>query len=186
MYVRIVVSPCTFCFDMQVHRVRGYLPLKVVHFIMNLRTTSHAFYLSRWVCRCFCRRLIYPAIEQDFPCCLVMLLQHILSSLSSAVYTSTSTALIEGISASTLIFSDMKVPVALNNLNNTVLSLYFSLPFYYRHGQSEYNAIGRIGGDSGLSTHGVNYARKLADFVEEHVSPTLLSWKLENRRNRWQ
>ena len=113
-----------------------------------------------------------------------MLLQHILSSLSSAVYTSTSTALIEGISASTLIFSDMKVPVALNNLNNTVLSLYFSLPFYYRHGQSEYNAIGRIGGDSGLSTHGVNYARKLADFVEEHVSPTLLSWKLENRRNR--
>ena len=40
----------------------------------------------------------------------------------------------------------------------------------YRHGQSEYNAIGRIGGDSGLSAHGVNYAKKLAEFVEDHVS----------------
>jgi predicted kinase len=68
----------------EVHRVRGYLPLKVVHFIMNLRTTSHAFYLTR-------------------------------------------------------------------------------------HGQSEYNAIGRIGGDSGLSIHGINYARKLAEFVEQNI-----------------
>ena len=68
-----------------VHRIRGYLPLKVVHFIMNLRTSSHAFYLTR-------------------------------------------------------------------------------------HGQSEYNAIGRIGGDSGLSLHGVNYARKLAEFVEENIT----------------
>ena len=39
-----------------------------------------------------------------------------------------------------------------------------------RHGQSEYNAIGRIGGDSGLSVHGVNYAKKLAEFVDSHVS----------------
>ena len=67
-----------------VHRVRGFLPLKVVHFIMNLRTSSHAFYLTR-------------------------------------------------------------------------------------HGQSEYNAIGRIGGDSGLSKHGVNYAKNLAEFVEENI-----------------
>jgi Histidine phosphatase superfamily (branch 1) len=71
-----------------VHRVRGYLPLKIVHFIMNMRTTSHAFYLSR-------------------------------------------------------------------------------------HGQSEYNAIGRIGGDSGLSQHGVNYAKKLAVFVAENVREIL-------------
>lgn len=68
-----------------VHRVRGNIPLKVVQFIMNMRTTSHAFYLSR-------------------------------------------------------------------------------------HGQSEYNAIGRIGGDSGLSPHGLAYARKLAVFVEDNVS----------------
>ena len=67
-----------------VNKARGYLQQKVVNFIMNLRTTSHAFYLSR-------------------------------------------------------------------------------------HGQSEYNNLGRIGGDSGLSEHGVKYAEKLAEFVEEKL-----------------
>jgi broad specificity phosphatase PhoE len=67
-----------------VHKVKGYLMQKVVNFIMNLRTTSHAFYLSR-------------------------------------------------------------------------------------HGQSEYNNLGRIGGDSGLSEHGLRYAEKLAEFVEAQV-----------------
>lgn len=67
-----------------VHNVRGHLPLKVVNFVINLRTTSHAFYLSR-------------------------------------------------------------------------------------HGQSEYNVEGRIGGNSGLSEHGVNYAKKLAKFVDEEL-----------------
>jgi 6-phosphofructo-2-kinase len=76
-----------------VHRVRGNIPLKIVQFIMNMRTTSHAFYLSR-------------------------------------------------------------------------------------HGQSEYNAIGRIGGDSGLSQHGVNYAKELAMFVEEKVSLPIGSFHL--------
>ena len=67
-----------------VHNVKGYLMQKAVNFIMNLRTTSHAFYLTR-------------------------------------------------------------------------------------HGQSEYNNLGRIGGDSGLSEHGVKYAEKLAEFVESKV-----------------
>ena len=67
-----------------VHNVTGNLPLKVVHFIMNLRTTTHPFYLSR-------------------------------------------------------------------------------------HGQSEYNAVGRIGGDSSLSQHGLEYAKKLAEFVDEEM-----------------
>lgn len=65
-----------------IHNVSGYLQLKIVHFIINLRTQPHDFYLTR-------------------------------------------------------------------------------------HGQSEYNALGRIGGDSGLSEHGLNYARKLAEFVED-------------------
>ena len=30
-----------------VHNVRGYLPLKVVNFIMNLRTNFRPFYLTR-------------------------------------------------------------------------------------------------------------------------------------------
>jgi broad specificity phosphatase PhoE len=38
-----------------------------------------------------------------------------------------------------------------------------------RHGQSEYNAVGRIGGDSGLSQHGLNYAHKLAEFTDNFI-----------------
>jgi broad specificity phosphatase PhoE len=68
-----------------VNRARGHLMQKVVNFIMNLRTTSHSFYLTR-------------------------------------------------------------------------------------HGQSIYNDYGRIGGDSGLSEHGVKYAEKLAQFVEDVVT----------------
>lgn len=67
-----------------VHNVKGFLQQKVVNFIMNMRTTSHSFFLSR-------------------------------------------------------------------------------------HGQSEYNDLGRIGGDSGLTVHGVNYARKLAEFVDQRI-----------------
>ena len=67
-----------------VHNVKGYLFQKVVNFIMNLRTTSHAFYLTR-------------------------------------------------------------------------------------HGQSEYNDLGRIGGDSGLTVHGLRYAQKLAEFVDKNI-----------------
>eukprot|EP00607_Mallomonas_marina_P010355 CAMPEP_0182422252 /NCGR_PEP_ID=MMETSP1167-20130531/7888_1 /TAXON_ID=2988 /ORGANISM="Mallomonas Sp, Strain CCMP3275" /LENGTH=458 /DNA_ID=CAMNT_0024600147 /DNA_START=18 /DNA_END=1395 /DNA_ORIENTATION=+ len=68
-----------------VHKVRGYLPLKVVNFIMNMQIKTHGFYLSR-------------------------------------------------------------------------------------HGQSEYNLLGRIGGDSGLSEHGLGYARKLAEYVDTHIT----------------
>jgi broad specificity phosphatase PhoE len=67
-----------------VNKVKGFLMQKVVNFIMNLRTTSHAFYLTR-------------------------------------------------------------------------------------HGQSEYNDLGRIGGDSGLTEHGLRYAEKLAAFVDKQV-----------------
>lgn len=68
----------------EIHNVKGYLQLKVVHFIISMRTEAHQFFLSR-------------------------------------------------------------------------------------HGQSEYNAVGRIGGDSGLSAHGLAYAHKLAEFVEENI-----------------
>jgi broad specificity phosphatase PhoE len=67
-----------------VHNIRGYLPLKVVHFVMNLHTLPRTFYLTR-------------------------------------------------------------------------------------HGQSEYNLLGKIGGDSGLTPAGVEYARRLADFAKEHI-----------------
>lgn len=43
--------------------------------------------------------------------------------------------------------------------------------FYFsRHGQSEYNVLGKIGGDSGLSPLGDKYARALATFCETEVT----------------
>jgi broad specificity phosphatase PhoE len=38
-----------------------------------------------------------------------------------------------------------------------------------RHGQSEYNLLGKIGGDSGLTAAGVEYAKRLAQFAQEHI-----------------
>lgn len=35
-----------------------------------------------------------------------------------------------------------------------------------RHGQSEYNVVERIGGDSGLTQKGDEFAHALADWVE--------------------
>ena len=67
-----------------VHSVRGYLPQKVVHFVMNLHTLPRVFYLSR-------------------------------------------------------------------------------------HGQSEYNLLGKIGGDAGLTAAGHEYARRLAEFAHNVV-----------------
>ena len=70
-----------------VNNIRGYLPLKVVHFVMNLHTLQRTFYLTR-------------------------------------------------------------------------------------HGQSEYNLLGKIGGDSGLTPAGQEYARRLATFAKEHIAMT--------------
>ena len=43
-------------------------------------------------------------------------------------------------------------------------------PIYLtRHGQSKYNMLGKIGGDSGLTGEGESYARKLAKFMKDHV-----------------
>mmetsp|Transcript_5548 Transcript_5548/g.7097 ORF Transcript_5548/g.7097 Transcript_5548/m.7097 type:complete len:482 (+) Transcript_5548:296-1741(+) len=67
-----------------IHDVRGYLPLKVVHFTMNLHTMPRTFYLTR-------------------------------------------------------------------------------------HGQSEYNLVGKIGGDSGLTSNGLEYAKRLAKYASEVI-----------------
>ena len=50
---------------------------------------------------------------------------------------------------------------------------HFTLPsiflYYCRHGESEYNEVGRIGGNSSLSPHGWQYASALAEFVSTNV-----------------
>lgn len=38
-----------------------------------------------------------------------------------------------------------------------------------RHGQSEYNLSGKIGGDSGLSKNGLEYAKRLAKYAKESI-----------------
>jgi hypothetical protein len=53
----------------------------------------------------------------------------------------------------------------LSNMHATTCSIYLS-----RHGQSEYNALQKVGGDSVLTQMGENYALKLADFADQVVS----------------
>lgn len=42
--------------------------------------------------------------------------------------------------------------------------------FLTRHGQSHYNLLGKIGGDSGLTPNGIEYARRLAKFCKEKIA----------------
>jgi broad specificity phosphatase PhoE len=72
------------CKKFVIHSIRGYLPLKIVHFVMNLHTLPRYFYFTR-------------------------------------------------------------------------------------HGQSEYNLLGKIGGDSGLSANGSEYAKRLALFAKDSI-----------------
>jgi adenylate kinase family enzyme len=50
----------------------------------------------------------------------------------------------------------------LSNLHATHQTIYLS-----RHGQSEYNFLGKIGGDSGLSKMGEAYAKRLGEYCEQ-------------------
>ncbi|GKY92858.1 6-phosphofructo-2-kinase 1, variant 3 [Mayamaea pseudoterrestris] len=79
-YIKIINSK-----QFIVNNIRGYLPLKVVHFVMNLHTLPRTFFLTR-------------------------------------------------------------------------------------HGQSEYNLLGKIGGDSGLTPAGLEYARRLAEFAKGYIA----------------
>eukprot|EP00462_Mataza_sp_D1_P016200 CAMPEP_0175161562 /NCGR_PEP_ID=MMETSP0087-20121206/24674_1 /TAXON_ID=136419 /ORGANISM="Unknown Unknown, Strain D1" /LENGTH=512 /DNA_ID=CAMNT_0016449991 /DNA_START=121 /DNA_END=1659 /DNA_ORIENTATION=+ len=47
-------------------------------------------------------------------------------------------------------------------------------PIYIsRHGESQYNTVGKLGGDSSLSARGQQYARELAKFMASHIQPKL-------------
>jgi len=55
------------------------------------------------------------------------------------------------------------------NLHTQPRTFYFT-----RHGQSIYNQSGKIGGDSGLSKAGVEYARRLAKYAHEVIAKTAI------------
>lgn len=67
----------------------------------------------------------------------------------------------------------------ISNFRPTPKTLYFS-----RHGESEFNVLGRIGGDASLSPRGQMYATALArHFNDAHV-PDLHVWTSEKRRTK--
>ncbi|CAI4222385.1 unnamed protein product [Auanema sp. JU1783] len=51
-----------------------------------------------------------------------------------------------------------------------------------RHGESEYNRIGRLGGDSPLSENGLQYAQKLRGYFEEEELHDLRIWSSQKIR----
>ncbi|XP_065558084.1 6-phosphofructo-2-kinase/fructose-2,6-bisphosphatase-like isoform X2 [Artemia franciscana] len=59
----------------------------------------------------------------------------------------------------------------LMNIHITPRTIYFT-----RHGESEYNLNGKIGGDSSLSERGREYAEALAKFVKQQKLPNLRIW----------
>ncbi|GBP28387.1 hypothetical protein EVAR_102959_1 [Eumeta japonica] len=56
--------------------------------------------------------------------------------------------------------------------------------YFTRHGESEFNAIGRIGGNSSLSARGQSYARVLAEHLSAVASRDLRVWTSELLRTK--
>ncbi|HEY6459725.1 MAG TPA: 6-phosphofructo-2-kinase/fructose-2,6-bisphosphatase, partial [Polyangiaceae bacterium] len=63
------------------------------------------------------------------------------------------------------------------NLHVQPRSIWFS-----RHGESEFNVLGRIGGDAPLSEAGRSYARALSSAVRERIGPDVVVWTSTLRR----
>lgn len=59
----------------------------------------------------------------------------------------------------------------LMNIHVTPRTIYLT-----RHGESEYNLKGRIGGDSDLSAKGVQYSKALASYIKEQNTSGLVVW----------
>lgn len=70
-----------------------------------------------------------------------------------------------------------KVGYWLMNLHITPRTIWLT-----RHGESEMNVAGRIGGNSGLSPRGREYARRLGDHINGLGIPHLRVWTSEMRR----
>ncbi|NXR09298.1 F262 bisphosphatase, partial [Semnornis frantzii] len=51
-----------------------------------------------------------------------------------------------------------------------------------RHGESDYNLVGKIGGDSGLSPRGKQFAQALKKFIEEQDIADLKVWTSQLKR----
>jgi broad specificity phosphatase PhoE len=78
-------------------------------------------------------------------------------------------------------FLNSRLLYFLSNLRVTPKAIWIT-----RHGESEFNVSGRIGGDSNLSSRGKAYAKKLADYMNEHYPPgtPLTVWTSTLRRTQ--
>lgn len=57
--------------------------------------------------------------------------------------------------------------------------------FNFQHGESEYNVLGRIGGDASLSPRGELYAQALANYINSlGCRDPLTVWTSELRRTK--
>uniref|UniRef100_A0A3Q1IYD4 6-phosphofructo-2-kinase domain-containing protein n=1 Tax=Anabas testudineus TaxID=64144 RepID=A0A3Q1IYD4_ANATE len=65
----------------------------------------------------------------------------------------------------------------LMNIHITPRSIYLC-----RHGESELNVKGRIGGDSGLTARGKEFAKKLSQFIQEQGISDLKVWTSQMKR----
>eukprot|EP00112_Aurelia_sp_Birch-Aquarium-sp1_P020397 Seg5248.1 transcript_id=Seg5248.1/GoldUCD/mRNA.D3Y31 product="6-phosphofructo-2-kinase/fructose-2 6-bisphosphatase 1" protein_id=Seg5248.1/GoldUCD/D3Y31 len=65
----------------------------------------------------------------------------------------------------------------LMNIHITPRAIYLT-----RHGESVYNLKGRIGGDSDLSARGIEYSKKLADFIKSQEIRDLRVWTSQLKR----
>ncbi|KAI4872520.1 hypothetical protein NFI96_025143 [Prochilodus magdalenae] len=65
----------------------------------------------------------------------------------------------------------------LMNIHVTPRSIYLS-----RHGESELNLLGRIGGDTGLSSQGTRYASALCEFIKNQAITDLKVWTSHMKR----
>ncbi|VDD92341.1 unnamed protein product [Enterobius vermicularis] len=80
-----------------------------------------------------------------------------------------------------------------NNVNGHVQSrvVYFLMNIHLlprsiyltRHGESEYNVVGRIGGDSPLSSNGQKYAASLVEFFKKENVPDFRIWSSQKIRS---
>lgn len=53
---------------------------------------------------------------------------------------------------------------------------YKTILLFLQHGESTHNIVGRIGGDSDLSPRGRQYAKALANYIDQQQIPGLRVW----------
>lgn len=61
-------------------------------------------------------------------------------------------------------------------------STFFFFFLLFKHGESEFNLLGRIGGDANLSPRGMQYAQSLARYFNQASVKGLKIWTSEKRR----